>query len=55
MTTTGKSTQQAHERYAKGKVAAVQGKNEAAARQKVDDKWEARREAKREEEARRRA
>ena len=45
MTITGKSTQQAHERYVKGKVAAVQGKNEAAARQKVDDKWEARRRA----------
>mmetsp|Transcript_31075 Transcript_31075/g.79345 ORF Transcript_31075/g.79345 Transcript_31075/m.79345 type:complete len:105 (-) Transcript_31075:249-563(-) len=45
MTITGKSTQQAHERYVKGKIAAVQGKNEAAARQKVDDKWEARRRA----------
>ena len=43
MTMTGKSTQQAHERYVKGKIAAVQGKNEAAARQKVDDKWEERR------------
>ena len=40
MTMTGKSTQQAQERYVKGKFAAVGGKNEAAARQKVDDKWE---------------
>ena len=43
MTMTGKSTQQAQERYVKGKFAAVGGKNEAAARQKVDDKWEERR------------